>query len=99
LSASDYIDLFSRLSARCVVTTGNDVIYYPRVFKLLLYLWFRLSSMSSLFNLKPNIGVYTDPQHNLWIDEADPSSADIESGAVPAEGEVVVEIRSTGICG
>ncbi|KAF8496797.1 GroES-like protein [Russula emetica] len=55
--------------------------------------------MSSLFNLKPNIGVYTDPQHNLWIDEADPSSADIESGAVTAEGEVVVEIRSTGICG
>ncbi|KAI0271783.1 sorbitol dehydrogenase [Russula aff. rugulosa BPL654] len=55
--------------------------------------------MSSLLNLKPNIGVYTDPQHNLWIDEADPSSADIQSGAVPAEGEVVVEIRSTGICG
>ena len=55
--------------------------------------------MSSIFNLKPNIGVYTDPQHNLWIDEADPSAADIESGAVPANGEVVVEIRSTGICG
>jgi threonine dehydrogenase-like Zn-dependent dehydrogenase len=55
--------------------------------------------MSSLVNLKPNIGVYTDPQHNLWIDEADPSVADIQSGATPAEGEVVVEIRSTGICG
>jgi hypothetical protein len=55
--------------------------------------------MSSLLNLKPNIGVYTDPQHNLWIDEADPSVADIQSGATPVEGEVIVEIRSTGICG
>ena len=55
--------------------------------------------MSSLLNLKPNIGVYTDPQHNLWIDKADPPVADIESGAAPGEGEVVVEIRSTGICG
>lgn len=56
----------------------------------------RLITMS---NLKPNIGVYTDPQHNLWIDKADPPVADIESGAAPGEGEVVVEIRSTGICG
>jgi hypothetical protein len=55
--------------------------------------------MSSLLNLKPNIGVYTDPRHNLWIDEAAPSIADIQSGATLAEGEVVVEIRSTGICG
>ena len=75
---------------------SSNVIYYGF---MMLYLWFRLSSMSSLLNLKLNIGVYTDPQHNLWIDEADPSSADIQSGAVPAEGEVVVEIRSTGICG
>lgn len=50
-------------------------------------------------NLKPNIGVYTDPQHNLWIDKADPPVADIESGTAPGKGEVVVEIRSTGICG
>ena len=55
--------------------------------------------MSSLLNLKPNIGVYTNPQHNLWIDGADPSVGEIQSGAVPAEGDVVVEIRSTGICG
>lgn len=55
--------------------------------------------MSSVLNLKPNIGVYTDPQHNLWIDKADPPVADIESGAALGEGEVVVEIRSTGICG
>jgi L-iditol 2-dehydrogenase len=55
--------------------------------------------MSSLLNLKPNIGVYTDPQHNLWLDEADPPIADIRSGASLREGEVIVEIRSTGICG
>ena len=57
------------------------------------------TTMVSHINLKPNIGVYTDPQHNLWIDEAEPHVADIQSGAVPDEGEVVVEIRSTGICG
>jgi len=57
----------------------------------------RLTTMSSPSNLKPNIGVYTDPQHNLWIDKADPPVADIESA--PGEGEVVVEMRSTGICG
>ncbi|KAI0255279.1 sorbitol dehydrogenase [Lactifluus subvellereus] len=55
--------------------------------------------MSSLLNLKPNIGVYTDPQHNLWLDEADPPVTDIQSGANLREGEVIVEIRSTGICG
>ncbi|KAH9984464.1 chaperonin 10-like protein [Russula vinacea] len=55
--------------------------------------------MSSLLNLKPNIGVYTDPQHNLWIDDAVPSVSDIQSGATLAEGEVIVEMRSTGICG
>jgi len=55
--------------------------------------------MSSILNLKPNIGVYTDPQHNLWVDDADPPVADIQSGVTPGEGQVVVEIRSTGICG
>ncbi|KAI9462528.1 GroES-like protein [Russula earlei] len=55
--------------------------------------------MTSLSNLKPNIGVYTDPQHNLWVDKAEPSAADIQSGTAPGDGEVVVEIRSTGICG
>jgi hypothetical protein len=55
--------------------------------------------MTSLLNLRPNIGVYTDPQHNLWLDEADPPITDIQSGANLREGEVVVQIRSTGICG
>lgn len=55
--------------------------------------------MASLSNLKPNIGVYTDPKHDLWLDEAQPTAADIRSGAALDKGEVVVEIRSTGICG
>lgn len=55
--------------------------------------------MASLSNLKPNIGVYTDPKHDLWLDEAQPTAADIQSGAALDKGEVVVEIRSTGICG
>ncbi|KAH9041753.1 GroES-like protein [Lactarius pseudohatsudake] len=55
--------------------------------------------MASLSNIKPNIGVFTDPKHNLWLDEAQPSVADIQSGAALEKGEVVVEIRSTGICG
>ncbi|KAF8262762.1 GroES-like protein [Lactarius quietus] len=55
--------------------------------------------MPFLSNIKPNIGVFTDPKHNLWLDEAQPSAADIESGAALDKGEVVVEIRSTGICG
>ena len=55
--------------------------------------------MASLSNIKPNIGVFTDPKHGLWIDEAQPSTADIQSGAALDKGEVVVEIRSTGICG
>ncbi len=50
-------------------------------------------------NIKPNIGVFTGPKHDLWIDEAQPSAADAQSGATLAQGEVVLEIRSTGICG
>jgi len=49
--------------------------------------------------LKPNIGVYTDPQHSLWVDAAAPSVEEIKSGAHLQPGEVVVQIRSTGICG
>ena len=57
------------------------------------------STMASLSNIQPNIGVFTNPKHSLWVEEAQPSVADIQSGAALANGEVVVEIRSTGICG
>jgi len=49
--------------------------------------------------LKPNIGVYTDPEHNLYISEANPSVEELENGGSLDIGEVVVQVRHTGICG
>lgn len=48
---------------------------------------------------KPNIGVYTNPNHDLWVAEATPSLEDVKSGKGLKPGEVTVEVRSTGICG
>ena len=48
---------------------------------------------------KPNIAVYTNPNHDLWISEAQPSLESARAGADLKEGEVTVAIRSTGICG
>ncbi|KZV67753.1 GroES-like protein [Peniophora sp. CONT] len=49
--------------------------------------------------LKENIGVYTGPAHNLWVEPAEPSVDEIKAGSTLDKGEVVVAIRSTGICG
>lgn len=57
------------------------------------------TTVASSLQLKPNIGVFTDPQHNLWIDSASPSVEEIQRGDTLAPGEVVVQVRSTGICG
>jgi L-iditol 2-dehydrogenase len=48
---------------------------------------------------KTNIGVYTNPNHDLWIAEAEPKAEDVESGKTLKPGEVTIEVRSTGICG
>ncbi len=48
---------------------------------------------------KPNIGVYTNPSHDLWIAEAQPNLASVKSGVGLLPGQVTVAIRSTGICG
>ncbi|KAI9869713.1 MAG: L-arabinitol 4-dehydrogenase, partial [Pleopsidium flavum] len=48
---------------------------------------------------KPNIGVFTNPEHDLWIAEAQPSLESVKKGNGLREGEVLVGIRSTGICG
>ncbi|KAL2002774.1 hypothetical protein VTN02DRAFT_5992 [Thermoascus thermophilus] len=48
---------------------------------------------------KPNIGVFTNPKHDLWVAEATPSLDDVQSGKGLKPGEVTVEVRSTGICG
>ncbi|RHZ71799.1 hypothetical protein CDV55_106367 [Aspergillus turcosus] len=48
---------------------------------------------------KPNIGVYTNPKHDLWIAESRPTLEDVKSGNGLKPGEVTIEVRSTGICG
>ena len=48
---------------------------------------------------KPNIGVYCNPEHKLWVEESGPNVEDVKSGSKLAEGEVTIGIKSTGICG
>jgi hypothetical protein len=48
---------------------------------------------------KANIGVYTNPAHELWVGEAQPSLESVEKGDTLKVGEVTVGIKSTGICG
>ncbi|KAK4894244.1 L-arabinitol 4-dehydrogenase, partial [Elasticomyces elasticus] len=48
---------------------------------------------------KANIGVYTNPAHDLWVGEALPSKDEVEKGEILKPGEVTVAIKSTGICG
>jgi L-iditol 2-dehydrogenase len=48
---------------------------------------------------KANIGVYTNPEHELWVAEAEPSLESVEKGDSLKPGEVTVGIKSTGICG
>jgi hypothetical protein len=48
---------------------------------------------------KANIGVYTNPAHDLWVAEAEPSLESVKKGDTLKPGEVTVGIKSTGICG
>lgn len=48
---------------------------------------------------KPNIGVYTNPAHDLWVGDASPSKEEVEQGEALQPGEVTVAVKSTGICG
>ena len=57
------------------------------------------SNVASDLSLKPNIGVYTNPNHDLWINEAQPTAESVAAGSDLKHGEVTVAIRSTGICG
>ncbi|KAF1808650.1 GroES-like protein [Eremomyces bilateralis CBS 781.70] len=49
--------------------------------------------------MKPNIGVFTDPEHRLWIDSAEPSVESLQQGDSLKPGEVTIAVKSTGICG
>lgn len=48
---------------------------------------------------KANIGVYTNPEHDLWVGDALPSLEDVEKGDKLEPGEVTIAVKSTGICG
>lgn len=48
---------------------------------------------------KANIGVFTNPKHDLWISEATPTLESVQKGEELKEGQVTIAIRSTGICG
>lgn len=57
------------------------------------------SSGPSVAPTKPNIGVYTNTSHDLWIAPAEPSLETVQAAQGLKPGEVTVAIRSTGICG
>ncbi|KIY02141.1 L-arabinitol 4-dehydrogenase [Fonsecaea multimorphosa CBS 102226] len=54
---------------------------------------------SDLQPTKSNIGVFTNPKHDLWVAETSPTLAEVQGGKDLREGEVYIGIKSTGICG
>lgn len=50
---------------------------------------------------KPNIGVFTNPEHKIWVEETTPNADNLKQskGDNLPEGWVTVAIKSTGICG
>ncbi|KAI1082010.1 sorbitol dehydrogenase [Whalleya microplaca] len=48
---------------------------------------------------KANIGIFTNPAHDLWISEAEPTVESVQSGESLKHGEVTIAVKSTGICG
>ncbi|KAI9705866.1 MAG: L-arabinitol 4-dehydrogenase [Candelina mexicana] len=61
-----------------------------------------MSSTKTVTTSKPskaNIGVFTNPKHDLWIADAEPRMETVENGDSLHHGEVTVGIKSTGICG
>lgn len=48
---------------------------------------------------KPNVGVYTNPEHKLWVADAQPSLDEVKEGKDLKAGEVTIGIQTTGICG
>ncbi|KAI7057488.1 hypothetical protein KC352_g44178, partial [Hortaea werneckii] len=57
------------------------------------------TTATTLVPSKPNIGVYTNPAHDLWVAEAQPTQEEVAKGESLKPGEVTVAIKSTGICG
>ncbi|ORY54838.1 putative sorbitol dehydrogenase [Pseudomassariella vexata] len=48
---------------------------------------------------KANIGVFTNPAHDLWIRETEPTVESVKKAEGLNKGEVTIAIKSTGICG
>ncbi|KAI1435538.1 GroES-like protein [Xylaria sp. CBS 124048] len=48
---------------------------------------------------KANIGLFTNPQHELFVSEAEPSIETVLDSNNLKPGEVTIAIKSTGICG
>jgi L-iditol 2-dehydrogenase len=57
------------------------------------------TTVTEVKQAKANIGVYTNPAHDLWVGEAEPSLEVVQRGGDLKEGEVLLNIKSTGICG
>lgn len=57
------------------------------------------STITTTVPSRPNIGVWTNPKHDLWVAEAEPSLQEAKTGAKLRDGEVTIAIKSTGICG
>ena len=61
-----------------------------------------MSTTTETTTIKPamaNIGVYTNPQHDLWVADAVPTQEEVAQGENLQPGEVTIAIKSTGICG
>lgn len=61
-----------------------------------------MSTTTTTTTVKPekaNIGVYTNPAHDLWVADAVPSKEEVEKGGSLKPGEITIAIKSTGICG
>jgi hypothetical protein len=48
---------------------------------------------------KANIGVFTNPKHDLWISDAEPAVESVQKQGTLKPGEVTIAVKSTGICG
>ncbi|MCJ1309662.1 L-arabinitol 4-dehydrogenase [Agyrium rufum] len=56
-----------------------------------------MSSTSTI--TKTNIGVFTNPKHDLWIADSEPTVDQVKQGQTLKEGEVTIGVKATGICG
>lgn len=52
-------------------------------------------SATTVVKSRPNIGVFTNPKHDLYVAECEPSIEKL----TPGPGEVIIQVKCTGICG